>query len=291
MTKFVQQQVGPLFATTFPMLVTAVLLIPIVRNERRRAQALGRSLSQRGDFWRFLLLALAGQIPAQLFLTWGVRLSLASNAALLAFALPVTTAIVAYFILQERMTRVRWASFALAIIGVVECSGIDWHKLNFTSEAYFAGNMLIFVAIIASSFYNVYSKKLMTRYSPSTVLFCSCVLSLPLLIVLSVRLEGLTLHELAGIKISIWAGLVALGVFVFFLAMIIFLGVETRLDATQAGLSNYLIPFFGIVVAALMLGERIGLAAVIGGALVLSGTLLITAFDRDAGLPSMEVRP
>jgi len=31
------------------------------------------------------------------------------------------------------MTPVRWVSFALAIAGVLECSGIDWHELNLTS--------------------------------------------------------------------------------------------------------------------------------------------------------------
>jgi len=56
-----------------------------------------------------------GQVVAQLFITWGVRLSLASNAALLSLALPVFTAVMAFFLLREKMTPVRWLSFALAI--------------------------------------------------------------------------------------------------------------------------------------------------------------------------------
>jgi len=37
----------------------------------------------------FVLLGVGGQVTAQLFVTWGVRLSLASNAALISLALPV----------------------------------------------------------------------------------------------------------------------------------------------------------------------------------------------------------
>jgi len=44
-----------------------------------------------------------------------------------------------------------------------------------------------------------------------------------------------------------------LALFQYFLSMVIFLNVLTRLDATQAGLSNYLIPFFGVLIAAAVL--------------------------------------
>jgi drug/metabolite transporter (DMT)-like permease len=62
--------------------------------------------------------------------------------------------------------------------------------------------------------------------------------------------------------------------------MLMYLGVMTRLDATQAGLSNYLIPFFGVIVAALTLHERLTRAMVGGGILVLTSTLLITVYDQ-----------
>jgi drug/metabolite transporter (DMT)-like permease len=62
--------------------------------------------------------------------------------------------------------------------------------------------------------------------------------------------------------------------------MVLFLNVLTRLDATQAGLSNYLIPFFGLVIAAVVLKERLTPAMVAGGGLVLASTLLITVYEE-----------
>ena len=165
MVKLVQEQMGPVFATFFPMTLAMMLLIPVVWRENRANQRNAGRLPTR-DILEFILIGVFGQVIAQLFITWGVRWSLASNAALLMLTLPVSTAVMAYFFLAERMTRVRWISFALAIIGVLECSGIDWKELNFTSLRFLLGNLMIFLSVNGSAFYNAYSKKLLGRYSP-----------------------------------------------------------------------------------------------------------------------------
>lgn len=132
MVKLVQQQMGPTFAAFFPMTIATLLLIPIVRRENPGPVP-------RRDIIHFVLLGVLGQVVAQLFITWGVRLSLASNAALLTLALPVSTAVMAYFILGERMSLIRWLSFALAIGGVMLCSGIDWKELNLSGGKFLLG--------------------------------------------------------------------------------------------------------------------------------------------------------
>lgn len=42
MVKLVQRQMGPVFATFFPMTLATLLLIPIVRHERLRAGGIPR---------------------------------------------------------------------------------------------------------------------------------------------------------------------------------------------------------------------------------------------------------
>jgi drug/metabolite transporter (DMT)-like permease len=78
----------------------------------------------------------------------------------------------------------------------------------------------------------------------------------------------------------VWLGLIMLALFQYFLSMVIFLNVLTRLDATQAGLSNYLIPFFGVLIAAIILHERLTKFMVVGGILVLASTLLVTVYEE-----------
>jgi drug/metabolite transporter (DMT)-like permease len=77
-----------------------------------------------------------------------------------------------------------------------------------------------------------------------------------------------------------WIGLTSLTIFHNFLSMVLFLKALKQLDAIQAALSNYLITFFGLPIAAIWLGERLTVMAIVGGILVLASTLAITIWDE-----------
>src|SRR6266568_4336284 len=107
---------------------------------------------------------------AQLALVWGVERSLASNAAVINLTIPVITAVMAWLLVGERMTRVRWISFALAIGGVVAVSAGDLHSARLLDGRYALGNLLILLSCCGSSFNNTYSKKLLRDFTPLEVL-------------------------------------------------------------------------------------------------------------------------
>ena len=274
MVKLVQEQMGPLFAVTFPVALSTILLVFLVMREPKLRVT-------RKDLSNFVLLGILGQLVAQLFITWGVRFAPASNAALLSLIMPISTAVMAHFILGEHMTKVRWISFGLAILGVIACSGVDWNGLNF-GKGYLIGNLLIFFSVLGSAFYNTYSKKVLEIYSPLKVLLYSYYALLIVLLPLTVVLEPSGFTNLAHYSRTVWFGLAILAIFQYFLSMVIFLNVLTRLDATQAALSNYLIPFFGVLIAALVLHEHLTSFMIAGGMLALASTLLITVWDNPA---------
>lgn len=280
MSKLAQQQTGPLFTTFFPILLATIALFILVHRDHRRARTGKRPKMPTRTFMEFVVIGLFGQVGAQFFGNWGVRLSLASNGALLMLTLPISTAVMAYFILGERMTWIRWVSFALALAGVLECSGVDWKELDMTSPRFMLGNLMLFVSVLASAFYNVYSKDLLLRYSPLQVILYSYYTVIVVLFPFMLYAEPESFRNILHFSVSVWVGLGLLAVFQYFLSMVIFLSVLTRLDATQAGLVNYLIPFFGLVAAAVVLHERLTLFMVLGGALVLASTLLITVYEE-----------
>src|ERR1700692_1304256 len=112
LAKLVQEEMGPIFATLLPMALATLCLIPLVRRQQRSR---GRKPRMSGtDVARFGGIGIFGQVVAQLGITWGVRLAPASNAALLSLTLPIATAVIAYLLLSERMTTVRWIRFTLA---------------------------------------------------------------------------------------------------------------------------------------------------------------------------------
>jgi drug/metabolite transporter (DMT)-like permease len=275
--KIVERRLGPVFTVFFPLTISMLLLIPIVHIERRRNNS--QSPMPIRDVMQFILIGILGQVVSQLFTAWGVRLTPASNAALLGLAQPVSTAFVAYLLLDERMTRVRWVSFGLAFLGVLECSGIRWGELDFRGSKYLLGNFMIFLSIAGSAFYNVYSKKLLLRYTPLQVALYSYYVFVAFMFPIALYTEPQSFRTVLHFDPQLWLGLFLLAVFQYFLAMVIFLTVLTRLDAIQAGLSNYLIPLFGVLTAAVVLHEHLTKFMVIGGLLVLASTLLMTVYE------------
>jgi drug/metabolite transporter (DMT)-like permease len=285
--KLVQNQIGPLTTVWGPMTLATLMLYPLIRAENRDAYK--NTEKTRRDIWIFLLLAALGVFPGQVIITWGTRMSLASNAALLMLTLPVSTAILAFFLLGERMTWVRWLSFFLAILGVLLCSGIDFRSLRF-GRSYLYGNILIFFGTLGSAFYNSYGKKVLERYSPLEMLFYTYVGMFLIMTPLVLTQEKHVFVNIARFTSQTWIGLILLTFFHNYLSMVLFLKALKQLDAIQAALSNYLITFFGVPIAAIWLGEKLGLLAILGGVMVLGSTLLITLWDVKKASPVLETK-
>ncbi|MCC6363771.1 MAG: DMT family transporter [Bryobacterales bacterium] len=273
--KLVQDQVGPMFTVWGPMTLAMLMLIPFVIREEAPAGKM-RPLEVVRIYF---VLAAFGVFPAQVMMTWGTRLSLASNAALLNLTLPVATAMFAVIFLRERMTLIRWISFAVAIAGVLLCSGIDFRSLSFGSS-YLSGNLLIFAATLGAAFYNSYGKKALAFHSPMRMLFFTYVALCSMMAPIVLIEEHEVFFRIPQFTLQTWIGMGLLVFFHNYLSMILFLKALKNLDAIQAALSNYLITFFGLPIAAVWLHEKLSATAIVGGILVLCSTLVITVWEE-----------
>ena len=276
--KLTQDQVGPYFTVWGPMLLATILLVPFVIKDFKRK---GRKFS---DIFAFTQLALLGAFPAQVLMTYGTQFSLASNAAIIVLTLPVITALFAYFILKEKMNKIRWISFIIAIIGVVLCSMGDIKSMDFGSK-YTLGNALIFLAIIGNAYYNVGCKKIAERYSEMEMVFYTYIVMVLLLTPLVLYYERDVFARIPLFTTQTWIGMSLLTFFHNFLSMILFFKALKFLDAVQVGLSNYLITFIGLPIAAIWLGEKLNSQAIVGGILVLASTLIVTIVDYKMNIP------
>ena len=280
--KLTQDQVGPYFTVGAPMFLATLLLAGFALSDFKKG---GKKIS---DLLIFIQLALFGAFPAQVFMTWGTQYSLASNAAILTLSLPVVTALFAFLILKEKMNRIRWLSFTFAIIGVILCSTGDMKQLDFGSK-YALGNLLIFLAILGNSYYNVGIKKVAARYTEIELVFYTYIVMVVLLIPLVLYYEKDIFERIPSFTMQTWIGISLLTVFHNFLSMILFFKALKMLDAMQVALSNYLIAFLGLPIAAIWLGEKLNNMAIVGGILVLTSTIIITLVDSKTNQPAKSI--
>jgi drug/metabolite transporter (DMT)-like permease len=77
-----------------------------------------------------------------------------------------------------------------------------------------------------------------------------------------------------------WMSLVGIAVFSLSISMMLYFWVIQRIDVTQASLSIYLLPVFGVLFSAVLLHEKVTFPLVAGGALVFAATFLVTVYEE-----------
>ena len=279
--KVATDSLGPVTVTVVPLVISVLLMAPFLALRKRRARA---NPPERASLLRnilaFVLLGTVGIVISQLFLTWGISRSLASNGAVITLACPAITAVVAYFMLNERMTLLRWISFTLALAGVLICSDIDWHSVQLSTGKYLVGNLLIFGSLWGASFYNTYAKKLLKVYSPFEVTVYSFTVCALVLLPLALILEPTPWSRWISLGWPVWLSLISIAIFALTLATVLFFAVLQELDVTQAILSVYMAPIFGVAIAAFTVHEPITFELILGGTLVFISTFLVTSYEE-----------
>lgn len=275
--KILSRQIGPIAITFLPFYITTLLFVPLLLKLRREnPQA---TLPSAADWVKFIIAGVAGQVLAQLGMTWGVDKSLASNGAILNLLIPVISAVLASLLLKERITALRVAALLIGLIGVVLMSVSDWRQASFGEMRFLVGNLLILCGCLGSAFYNVYCKGLMRKFAEIEILIFSyvtaSVASFPLLI----WAEPFSFRSLQRFDWQSWAAFAFLALFMYGASMLLFFKALQHLDVTTASASLYLVPVFGVILAAVLLGERLGVLAISGAIIVLLSTVLIMKYD------------
>jgi len=278
--KYLQDHLGPIAITFLPFYITTVLLVPLLYWKRRANPNAVRPTW--GDWKQFVAAGVAGQVLAQLGMTWGITKSLASNGAILNLLIPVITAVLASVLLRERVTKLRVLCLGLGLVGVLLMSIQDLKQSSFLRSSYLVGNILIFCGCTGSAFYNVYCKGLLKRFQEVEILIFSYITaslaSLPVLM----WQEPDCLTRLGAFDAQAWLAFAFLAIFMYGASMLLFFYVLQYLPVTVASMSLYLVPIFGVILAIILVGEHLNAFAVAGAAVVLSSTVLIMRYDPSA---------
>lgn len=278
--KYLEDHLGPIAITFLPFYVTTLLLVPLLLWKRRANPLAARPTWS--DWKKFVAAGVAGQVLAQLGMTWGITKSLASNGAILNLLIPVITAVLASVLLRERVTRLRIVCLVMGLVGVLLMSIQDLRQSSFLQSGYLLGNLLILGGCTGSAFYNVYCKGLLERFQEVEILIFSYITaslaSLPVLM----WQEPDCIARLASFDWQACLAFAFLAIGMYGASMLLFFYVLQFLPVTVASASMYLVPVFGVILAMVLVGEHLNAFAVAGAAVVLVSTVLIMKYDPSA---------
>ncbi|MBI1879159.1 MAG: DMT family transporter [Chloroflexi bacterium] len=232
--------------------------------------------------WRVVKPALSGLLEpglAATFGTLGLALTTASSTTLIITSEPIVTLTLAWLILQERVG-LRVIALALAALaGVIQVTLPDSTTGNYTS---LLGNLLVFLGVLCASLYTIATRRAAVNLDPLPLCalqqLVALIWSLIVLAVVFVTSTGeLGLLKLTPgvLLLAVASGVVGYG-FTFWL----FLIALRSLPAGIASLFLMLIPVFGVAGAYIFLNERLMLAQLAGGGLILAALAVISRLHQ-----------
>ena len=203
---------------------------------------------------------------------YGLQRIPAGRGALVVALNPVMVVVAAWLFGQERMTGRKALGCIIALAGSLTVIG-NGDPLALLRGTVGPGEMLIVGCVLTWTAYTFISRQATKTLSPlATTMHASFAGAL--LLGLAALAEGPV--DLAAWSWRVWASLVFLAVFGTAIAYTWFSAAVHRLGAGHASIFINLVPVFAVLQAAALLDERLGLAVLGGGALVIAGVWLTT---------------
>ncbi|WP_228152066.1 DMT family transporter [Malaciobacter halophilus] len=221
------------------------------------------------DILYILLLALFEPCLYFLFESKALQLTTASQAGMITSLMPLITSVAAVFILKELVSKQFIIGSFLAVFGAV------WLSLEATSSATapnpILGNFLEFLAMACAAGYTVVAKHLTYKFS---ALFLTAIQAF----IGAIFFMPLAFYELSNtefiFKLDGFLWILYLGVVVTLGGYGLYNFSLTKIDASKASIFMNLIPVFTLVLAYLILNERLSIVEIIASIVILSGVFI-----------------
>jgi drug/metabolite transporter (DMT)-like permease len=263
-TKFLLTELPPLTLRGVTGVLGALLLalLALVR---------GDNLTVAREIWPRLLTAGLLNVTGWMVLMGLALLWLpASEAALIAYTMPVWASLIAWPVLGERPTLLRTAALVMAFAGLASIMGGNGFA---ASEAKLPGIVMALAGAAGFALGTVLLKKYPIRLPPLTAAAWQIGLGC-----LPVAIAGLLLETTHLSKVTPlgWGLLVYSVVGQFCIAYVSWFAALARLPASVAAIGTMAVPVIGVVTSALALGEPLGAGQIAALVFTLAGVVLAT---------------
>lgn len=263
------KEVSPLLFSSLRFIIATVGILIIFLPKKKFSLGIPLKLVKRS-------LLFAANIA---LFSLGIQFTTATMSQTIIVSVPVTVAILAHFMLNEKITREKIVGFFIALSGL---SFLILQSITKTEHLTFGtpfGNMLILIASVCWSLYLVLSRAVSREYSSIKITYANFIFTALALLLLSpfealikpTRIENITTVGIIS--------LIILGLGTVIMYVCIQYGIK-KTSATTVALFQYLSPFFAALFAVPTLHEKPTISLAIGGLLILVGVFYSTTFQR-----------
>jgi len=225
--------------------------------------------------WRILLLAAFLGVPVQFLLQFaGLARTTVSHAALMVGTLPVVLAVGAGIFAHERLDRISWVALAGSTMGAALIALGGSHRAAFGDSPSLIGDLMIVVSLIISLGWILLNQHLLRDHSALVVTAYGLSTGAVMLAVWVFSVDG---PPPIHISLDAWLALAASGLLCTASTTLLWNWGMTRVPASRAGVFLNLEPIIGSVLGVGLLGDHLGPAAWVGGAMILSAAITLTS--------------
>jgi len=225
-----------------------------------------------------IVLGVAGIWGSTQFSYVAIYYTTASNAVILQAATPVMVALGARFYLGERLATRQWLGVVVSVFGVLLV--ITSGRLGaLRLEELRAGDFIVLGSLIGWSIYTVYGKRVLAILSPALATtgayVAGTLLILPTALLTAPLFPAPRLGSLTAWAVVLYQGVLGAVAHVWWYRAVEVVG------PSRSAIFLNLQPLVGIVLAATLLWEPIGIWQILGTACILAGVALTTRARRE----------
>ena len=263
--KYALRDFGPLSFTVvrFALAAAALFALLLLRKTPLRVS--------REDRRAVIGLGLSGITLYNIFFMEGLKLTSASNSALLIAMSPLFAALMQAVRGKERLSPPALSGTLLAAVGVFLIIRDKPGGLTVSAEG-LQGDLLTICASVLWALYTLSARPVLARHDAVKV--TAYPMAAGSLLLLPLSLPELARQDWGVISAASWAALLFSALLAGAAAYSLWYRGVKQLGVNRTIVYHYFVPFVAVVFAALFLGERITLSQVLGGASVLGGVSL-----------------
>lgn len=266
-TKVALREVSPVTVVWLRFAMGVVILGVATLLRRQFAIPKGK------DFAYLALLGFIGITFHQWLQSTGLETAQATTTAWIVATTPIFIALLGWIVLKENLSLWQVAGILLAGLGVLLV--VTQGNLASLASGRFGttGDILVLISAPNWAVFSTLSRAGLRRF-PATQMMLY-VMGTGWLFTSALLLAGPGLGEIGDLTQAGWLGISFLGIFCSGLAYIFWYDALQILPVAQVGAFVYIEPFVTVLLAALLLGEPLLFASMLGGATILLGIWLV----------------